>query len=91
VIASVPTGAHVETTPFPRRPVRAAVAAPRGGRRRQQRGGGRGREAEQPEPPHRLPAGDDAVREILRDLFGQVLLQLGHRRLPVLGASTRTV
>ena len=42
---------------------------------------------EQPEPPHRLSSGDDAVGMVLGDLFGQVALQLGHR-VPRSGASS---
>ncbi len=41
-----------------------------------------GADAEEAEAPHRLPARDDSVHEVLGDLLGKVLLDLRHRRPP---------
>ena len=51
-----------------------------GGQHRRRR---RRADPEQPEPPHRLPPGDDPVGVVLGDLFREVLLELRHRALPL--------
>ena len=69
----------------------ASTGRPRGGRA-EHHTGRRAGDAEQPEPPHCLPPRDDAVRMILCHLFGQVALELRHRRLPeVRSACTRVL
>ncbi len=99
VIGVVATGAHAVTArsgwPWPPCPppgpcavpglVPAAVLAARarvGLRRDHPRRRG-GADAQQREPPHRLPPRDDPVDVVLGDLFRQVPLQLSHPTSPV--------
>jgi hypothetical protein len=86
VIGSVAAGAHAVTR---RSPWRWPWSRPRGSSRacarpppRRSSPSPRSRSRRAARPPHRLPAGDDPVDVVLRDLFGQVPLELRHRVPP---------